>query len=92
MLNGENYHAVVGIIPVQDTPYNLTVDSEHHWLYVTNTDDHSLSIVHAKFHYILATAPTQDYPLDVAVNPKNNTLYVIHCDQPAIFVAKIVLE
>jgi DNA-binding beta-propeller fold protein YncE len=92
VVNGENEHGIVGIIPVQDTPYGLTVDREHHWLYVTNTDAHSISIVDARSHQILTTTPTQEFPLDVAVNPKNNMLYVIHRDQPAIFVVQIVSE
>ena len=70
----------------------LCIDFEHHWLYVTNTDAHSISIVDTRSHQVLTTTPTQDFPIDVAINPKNKTLYVIHRDQPAIFVVQIVSE
>ena len=92
VLDGNNGHGIIGIIPVQEVPGSLTVDEEHDWLFVTNTDAHSLSIVDVFSLHVLDTAPTQEFPLDVAVNPKIGTLYIIHRDQPALFVVDIVSE
>ena len=92
VIDGGEYHAVVGVIPVQDEPYGLTIDTQHNWLFVTNTLDHSISVIQNRSHREIKTFPTKYFPIDVAVDPKKNMLYVIHRDQPALFVAQIILE
>ena len=92
VLDGGDYHAVVGVVPVQDAPQGLTVDNENNWLFVTNTDDHSISVVQTRSHYVIKTCPTQQFPIDVSVDSSRNMLYVIHRNQPALFVARIILE
>ena len=71
--------AVKPAIPVGDTPVNLTLDFDHHQLFVANKGGNTISVIDTTTDTVTSTIPIgiPDYaPSSLAIDPTTRLLYV----------------
>ncbi|MCV7298436.1 beta-propeller fold lactonase family protein [Mycobacterium barrassiae] len=67
---------VVDTIDVGDTPFGVAVSPDSNTVYVTNTEDDTVSVIDAATNTIIATIAVGDQPAGIAVSPDGSTVYV----------------
>ncbi len=67
---------VVDTIDVGDTPFGIAVSPDSTTVYVTNSEDDTVSVIDAATNTITATIGVGDQPLGIAVSPDGSTVYV----------------
>ena len=63
-------------IPVGAFPDGAASDPKTKAIYVTNTDDNTVSVISARTNTVTATIPVGQGPQGVTVDAKTNTAYV----------------
>ena len=73
-------------VHVDNGPYAVAVDPGTHTVYVTNTEDNTVSVIDGKTHTVTATVFVGDYPTSVAVDPNTHTVYVANLHDGTVSV------
>ena len=71
---GAAYSSVA--VPVSKNPVGVAVDPGTHTVYVTNSDDNTVSVIDGATRTVTATVPVGKNPWGVAVDPGTHTVYV----------------
>ncbi|MEP7107736.1 MAG: bifunctional YncE family protein/alkaline phosphatase family protein [Ferruginibacter sp.] len=89
--------AIIGEIPVGDNPNELCLDTKGGWLYVTNANDNSVSVIDTKKGKVVETLVAALYPDSppgsttngVALSADEKTLYIANADNNCLAVFDI---
>ncbi|XTP35521.1 YncE family protein [Mycobacterium sp. TJFP1] len=69
---------VTATVDIGNGPYAVAVDPGTHTVYVTNTEDNTVSVIDGTTHTVTATVPVGKHPISVAVDPNAHTVYVVN--------------
>ena len=73
---GSGPYRVSATVPVGKNPGGVAVDPGTHTVYVTNSEDNTVSVMDASTRTVTATVPVGKSPQGVAVDPDTHTAYV----------------
>jgi YVTN family beta-propeller protein len=86
--------AITGSIPAGDNPNDMCITSNGYWLFVTNANDNSVSLIDTKQMKVIETLNTALYPdapsgstaNSVALSSDEKTLYIANADNNCLAV------
>ena len=87
--NAQKY-SVVATIPVGNTPYGVAINPTNGFVYVTNADSNTVSVMNPKTNTVVATIPVGNTPYGVAINPTNGLVYVTNVNSNTVSVVSTV--
>ena len=67
---------MVATIPVGNAPNAIAYDSRNGDLYVSSTNDNSVSVIDGSSNTVVATIPVGNVPYAITYDPNNGDLYV----------------
>jgi YVTN family beta-propeller protein len=68
--------SIVASIPVGANPYGIAINPVSNRIYVTNSLDDTVSVIHGNTNLVIATVPVGTIPRGIAVNSSTNKIYV----------------
>jgi YVTN family beta-propeller protein len=71
-------------IPVGRAPWGVAIHPLRSYVYVTNRDDNTLSVIETATWTVTTTVPVGQLPLGVAVDPRGDLVYVTSFDDDTI--------
>ncbi|BBX04840.1 hypothetical protein BST36_08775 [Mycolicibacterium moriokaense] len=77
---------VVDTIDVGDTPFGVAVSPDSNTVYVTNSEDDTVSVIDAATNTVTATIGVGDQPLGIVVTPDGATVYVANASGETVSV------
>ena len=77
---------VTATVPVGGSPRDVTVDPGLHTVYVTTSDDGTVSVIDGSTHRVTAALPVGHGPYGVAVDPGTHTVNVANSNDGTVSV------
>lgn len=78
--------AVTQTIPVGSGPYGVAVSPVTGRIYVTNSDDGTVSVINGRNGTVTSTIDVGSNPVAVAVSPQTGKIYVTNYDDGTVSV------
>lgn len=79
-------HKVSATISVGKTPFGIAVTPDGKYVYVTNSEDNTVSIISTASHSVVKVVPVDKFPGGIVVSLDGNFVYVGHYDAHTLAV------